>query len=113
MTKLQLLAGGIDPEEAVEFARSGASHPGSTTALEGVMISRTAISALAAFIVLGAVAAAPAEAALPLPRSAAQASAPAAGEPGRSPKSPPRLCVRRLSAGLRKLLRIRAFPRGC
>ena len=51
--------------------------------------SRMAISALAAFIVLGAVAAAPAEAALPLPRSADQATAPAASEPGvASPKSP-------------------------
>ena len=57
------------------------------------MISRTAISALAAFIVLGAVAAVPAEAALPLPRSAAQATAPAASEPGAQPQKPRRGCV--------------------
>ena len=52
------------------------------------MISSKAITAVAAFIVLGAVSAAPANAALPLPRNAIQAAAPAASEPGVLPQKP-------------------------
>jgi len=72
--------GNVRPELINGSANEGRS--------EGVMISRKAITAVAAFIVLGAVSAAPANAALPLPRNAVQAAAPAASEPGVQPQKP-------------------------